>query len=124
MLDNVSPMITNEHIAAFQNDGVVCLKGLLNTQQLHLLEQGINENIANPSPRGKVASEDNDPGKFFEDFCNWQDNPYYRRFIFESGLGKVAGLLMQSQQVRLYHDHFLVKEPGTRQPTPWHQDQP
>jgi ectoine hydroxylase-related dioxygenase (phytanoyl-CoA dioxygenase family) len=31
---------------------------------------------------------------------------------------------MQSQSVRLYHDHLLVKEPGTRQPTPWHQDQP
>jgi ectoine hydroxylase-related dioxygenase (phytanoyl-CoA dioxygenase family) len=31
---------------------------------------------------------------------------------------------MESTQVRLYHDHLLVKEPGTRQPTPWHQDQP
>jgi ectoine hydroxylase-related dioxygenase (phytanoyl-CoA dioxygenase family) len=26
--------------------------------------------------------------------------------------------------VRLYHDHVLVKEPGTRTTTPWHQDQP
>jgi len=26
--------------------------------------------------------------------------------------------------VRLYHDHMLTKEPGTRQRTPWHQDQP
>jgi len=118
------PVITNQQIAAFQNEGVVCLKGLLNAQQLQLLEKGINENIANPSPRGKIASQTDDPGQFFEDFCNWQDNPHYRRFIFESGLGEVAGLLMQSQQVRLYHDHFLVKEPGTRQATPWHQDQP
>ena len=31
---------------------------------------------------------------------------------------------MGSQQVRLFHDHLLVKEPGTRQATPWHQDQP
>ena len=31
---------------------------------------------------------------------------------------------MGSQTVRLYHDHVLVKEPGTRQRTPWHQDQP
>jgi len=124
MLDNITSQITDEHISAFQTDGVICLKGLLTTQQLQLLEQGINENLANPSPRGKIASEKDDPGKFFEDFCNWQHNPYYRRFIFESGLGKVAGLLMQSHQVRLYHDHFLVKEPGTRQRTPWHQDQP
>ena len=31
---------------------------------------------------------------------------------------------MGSRQVRLFHDHVLVKEPGTRQRTPWHQDQP
>ena len=31
---------------------------------------------------------------------------------------------MGSQRVRLFHDHVLVKEPATRQPTPWHQDQP
>jgi len=31
---------------------------------------------------------------------------------------------MGSTSARLYHDHMLVKEPGTRQPTPWHQDQP
>jgi len=24
----------------------------------------------------------------------------------------------------MYHDHLLVKEPHTRQPTPWHHDQP
>ena len=31
---------------------------------------------------------------------------------------------MGASTVRLYHDHVLVKEPGTRQRTPWHQDQP
>jgi len=31
---------------------------------------------------------------------------------------------MRSAAARLYHDHMLTKEPGTRQPTPWHQDQP
>jgi ectoine hydroxylase-related dioxygenase (phytanoyl-CoA dioxygenase family) len=31
---------------------------------------------------------------------------------------------MGSSTARLYHDHMLTKEPGTRAPTPWHQDQP
>lgn len=31
---------------------------------------------------------------------------------------------MESTEARLYHDHTLVKEPGTSQETPWHQDQP
>ena len=31
---------------------------------------------------------------------------------------------MVTRSVRLFHDHVLVKEAGTRQRTPWHQDQP
>ena len=46
------------------------------------------------------------------------------RFIRESGVAEIAAGLMGSRTVRLYHDHVLVKEPGTRQRTPWHQDQP
>jgi ectoine hydroxylase-related dioxygenase (phytanoyl-CoA dioxygenase family) len=89
-----------------------------------LLQTGIEANLAAPSPRGLVASRPDDPGRFFEDFCNWQDIPQYKRFIFETPLAGLAQRLMKSHTVRLYHDHLLVKEPGTRQRTPWHQDQP
>ena len=44
--------------------------------------------------------------------------------IRESAAAAIAGRLMGASTVRLFHDHMLVKEPGTRQPTPWHQDQP
>jgi hypothetical protein len=39
------------------------------------------------------------------------------------GRGRPAAL-MTTPQVRSYHDHVLVKEAGTAQRTPWHQDQP
>ena len=77
------------------------------------------------SPRAKVASAaERSRASFVEDFCTWQDNPHYRRFIFDSPLAETAGRLMRSTTARLYHDHMLTKEPATRQPTPWHQDQP
>ena len=31
---------------------------------------------------------------------------------------------MTSQKVNLFHEHILVKEPGTLDRTPWHHDQP
>ena len=31
---------------------------------------------------------------------------------------------MKSKTVQVFHDHVLVKEPGTSKPTPWHQDSP
>ena len=40
------------------------------------------------------------------------------------GHSEIAAALMGTPQVRFYHDHVLVKEGGTRQRTPWHQDQP
>jgi len=116
--------VTQTDIDAFQRDGAVCLRQALNADQVALLRAGIDANLAQPSPRAKIASGADDPGQFIEDFCNWQHNEHYRRFIFESALGQSAGRLMGSRTVRLYHDHMLTKEPGTRQRTPWHQDQP
>ena len=120
----VRERITPDIVAAFQRDGAVCVRQLLTPAEVGLIRAGIDQNIARPSPRAKIASRSGDPGFFIEDFCNWQHIEPYRRAIFESALGMAAGQLMQSRRVRLYHDHMLTKEPGTRQRTPWHQDQP
>jgi len=116
--------VSDETVSAYQRDGAVCLRGLLSAPEVALLREGIDANLAAPSPRAIIASRPDDPGFFIEDFCNWQGNAAYRRFIFESPLAAAAARLMHSRSVRLYHDHMLTKEPGTRQPTPWHQDQP
>ena len=116
--------LSEQDVADFQRDGAVCIRQLLNPEEVALLRDGIDANLATPSPRAKVASRPDDPGRFFEDFCNWQDIPQFERLVRESPLAPAAQRLMQSPTVRLYHDHVLVKEPGTRQRTPWHQDQP
>jgi ectoine hydroxylase-related dioxygenase (phytanoyl-CoA dioxygenase family) len=111
-------------VEAFARDGAVCLRQVLSSSDVALLSAGIEVNLKHPSERAKIASRADDPGRFIEDFCSWQENERYRRFIFESPLAEIAGELMQSRSVRLYHDHMLTKEPGTRARTPWHQDQP
>ena len=111
-------------IADYRRDGAVCVRGAFSAEEIGLVEAGIERNLTDPSPRGLVASRADDAGRFFEDFCNWDRIPEYERFIRDSAAGAIAGALMGSGQVRLYHDHLLVKEAGTAQPTPWHQDQP
>ncbi len=111
-------------VEAYARDGAVCVRGLVSAEDLAVLAAGIDQNAAHPSPRAKVASSPDDPGWFFEDFCNWQDIDAYRHLIWQTRIAEVAAQLMQSQEVRLYHDHTLIKSAGTRQPTPWHQDQP
>jgi ectoine hydroxylase-related dioxygenase (phytanoyl-CoA dioxygenase family) len=104
--------------------GAVVLRGVLAPSEVAVLARGIEHNLANLSPLALLASQADDPGKFVEDFCTWQNNADYAAIMMQSALPRVAAQLMQSETVRIYHDHLLVKEPGTRQPTPWHQDQP
>lgn len=116
--------LSRAEIESFKKEGALCIRNVLKPEELALLEAGIEFNLKNLSPRAKIASQKDDPGCFIEDFCTWQTNPYYQRFIFETPLGAIAAKLMESKLSRLYHDHLLVKEPHTRQKTPWHQDQP
>ena len=123
-MKNLSSRLTHQHIEDYATMSAVCIRQLLNAKTIESLKQGIEYNLRSPSPRAKIASQADDPGFFIEDFCNWQTNSFYRELIFNSPLGAVAGALMKSSKVRLYHDHLLVKEARTRQHTPWHQDQP
>lgn len=122
--ERVASAVTPEIVETFQRDGAVCIRGLFSPEELEALKGGIDSNLAAPSERHKVASRPEDPGWFFEDFCNWQTNDAYKKFIAGSAAPTAAAALMRSNSVRLYHDHLLIKEPGTTQRTPWHQDQP
>jgi len=116
--------VSDSTVASYHHAGAVVLRGLLGQGEVEMLREAIEWNMANPGPLAGVASMDTDPGRFFEDFCNWSRVPGYKRLAVESALPSVAARLMRSSTVRLHHDHLLVKEAQTQQPTPWHQDQP
>jgi ectoine hydroxylase-related dioxygenase (phytanoyl-CoA dioxygenase family) len=117
-------VIDDAAVTEFRTKGATVVRGLFSPEQVALVERGIERNLADPGPLFKVASRDDDPGRFVEDFCNWRRIDEFREIAFTSRAADVAGALMGSREVRLFHDHVLVKEPGTSQPTPWHQDQP
>ncbi len=107
----------------YARDGAVCVRQAFTPEHVEWAREAIEANLADLSPRAKRASADYD-AEFVEDFCNWQRLPSMERFIRESPVASIAAELTASKRIRLYHDHVLVKEPGTRQRTPWHQDQP
>ena len=107
----------------YWRDGAVCVRNAFDASFVELAREAIDANLASLSPYAKRASVTGD-GAFIEDFCNWQRIEPLRRFIFESPAAAIAAELMGAATVRLYHDHVLVKEPGTSQRTPWHQDLP
>ena len=117
------PLVTQEHIDAFQRDGVVLIRGLF-ADHVDALRAGVDRNMADPGPYAAENLHNHEKGRFFNDYCNWQRISEFQDVIAGSPAAAVAADLMQSETVQLFHDHVLVKEPGTSKPTPWHSDGP
>ena len=115
--------VTQEQIDTFQSDGVVLIKGLF-ADHVETLRAGIERNMAEPGPFAAENLKAGEGGRFFDDYCNWTRIPEFEDVIRNSRAAEVADDLMRSDRVQVFHDHVLVKEPGTTKPTPWHQDGP
>ena len=115
--------MTEEEVAAFQRDGAVCLRGVFK-DWVETMTAGIERNLRERGPYAADNLLSDEPGRFFDDYCNWERIPEFRKVIFESPAAEIAATAMQSQKAQFFHDHVLVKEPGTQRPTPWHQDIP
>ena len=118
------PIIDAKIHQHYRADGVVCQRGIITPDWIARLRDGVAENLQAPGRFAKRYTPEGQPGLFFGDYCNWERIAAYRDFFFDSPLKHVAAELMASPKVNLYHEHVLVKEPGTREKTPWHHDQP
>ena len=110
-------------VEAYQARGVVVLRGAFR-DWVETLRSGVAAVMADPSPFERTVRPDDGSPPLFQDYCNWDRIEEFRRFVFESPAGAVAAALMRSTHARFFHEHILVKEPGTTVETPWHHDQP
>lgn len=107
----------------FKQNGAIVLRGVFN-DWIPNLKKGIDSLIENPSSRERSYKPDDGTAPFFQDLCNWKRIEEFENFITNSEMAKIASVLMESKYARFFHDHVLVKEPGSSIVTPWHQDQP
>ena len=115
--------VTDAMINAFQAEGAILIKGLL-ADRVEPLREAVAENMAAPSPFERSYKPADGSAMFFQDYCNWQRIGGFREAILGSRMAEAAAALMRSGTARVFHEHVLVKEPGTSMKTPWHQDQP
>ena len=117
------PLLTQDHIDAYQRDGAVLIRGLW-ADHVDTLRRGVAANMSTPGPYAAENLKPGEGGRFFDDYCNWDRIPEFEEVIRTSAAAEVAADLMGSDSTQMFHDHVLVKEPGTSKPTPWHQDSP
>lgn len=116
-------MVTEDQVADYERDGAVCLRGLF-SGWVDRIAEGIEHNMREPGLYAAENLNSGEPGRFFDDYCNWRRIPVLEDLIRHSPAVPAAAALMRSQSVQVFHDHVLVKEPGTTRQTPWHQDAP
>jgi ectoine hydroxylase-related dioxygenase (phytanoyl-CoA dioxygenase family) len=121
--NSMAELLDPETLAAFRRDGAACLRGAFR-DWVDVIAAGIERNLREPGPMASQSVRDGGPGSFFDDYCNWQRIPEFTRMVRESPAARLAAYYMGSQSAQFFHDHVLVKEPGTPKPTPWHQDAP
>ena|SRR5579864_2714893 len=81
-----------EAAEAFARDGVVCLRSVLDRDQVAVAAEAIDAVLARPGPLAQVASAADDPGAFTEDFCRWRADT------------NRTGASLESQRLRLRRD--------------------
>ena len=115
--------IETKNIDEFSNLGVTVLRKTISDYWLKKIKIGVEKNFKNPSIYKCVYEKNNEKELFYDDYCNWKRITEYKEFFFNSGIAKIIAQLIQSKKINIFHEHVLIKEPGSLKKTPWHQDQ-
>jgi ectoine hydroxylase-related dioxygenase (phytanoyl-CoA dioxygenase family) len=116
--------VTDTDVAAYERDGVVCLRGAFDAVWVGILCEAVERDLLEPGPHATNFAEGSTAGKFFGDMFMWRRDNDFRLAALASPAGEIAAAMMRSENVDFFYDQLFVKEPGTAHPTPWHQDQP
>ncbi len=122
-MTNIDNFVTAKAIDQFAEDGVCCIRGVF-AEWVEKIAAGIETNMREPGPSAAESVTENETGSFFDDYCNWPHIAEFADVVRNSPAAEIAAKVMRSDTAQFFHDHVLVKEPGTSKPTPWHQDIP
>ena len=122
--------VTPAGVEFYQEHGYIQFTEFFNTDEIATLRNAIDHAIADNRERivgaegGGRGSEDYE--RVFNQMVNlWTDYPEVKTFSFHEKLAESARRLSQSESVRIYHDHAMIKPGGQdSKETNWHQDQP
>jgi ectoine hydroxylase-related dioxygenase (phytanoyl-CoA dioxygenase family) len=115
--------ISDDEKRTYEEDGIVCLRGLFSSDWVEELRDAAEISMQNPGElHAELAKQRHETGRFFHDTFIWQRNEVCRRFVFESPAAEIAAKMMRSAKINIFFDQWLIKEPGTTTKTPWHHD--
>jgi ectoine hydroxylase-related dioxygenase (phytanoyl-CoA dioxygenase family) len=116
------PAVRDPLVQSLRRDGAAVARGVVPAFWIERMREAIEVELSGGSPT--AAEYGRAAGRFYGDFFLWLRNDDFRAFALESTLPELAARLMSSHRVNLFYDQLFVKEPGSIERTPWHQDLP
>jgi ectoine hydroxylase-related dioxygenase (phytanoyl-CoA dioxygenase family) len=116
--------LTADEISDFRRNGVACLRGAVDRAWLPRLTQAADQNLANPGRWAFDLKSKESKGRFYNDRMLFRSIPFFREYVFESGVAGLAAQAMAASEIRIFFDQLFVKEPETPEAFLWHQDLP
>ena len=107
----------------YKNYGAIVIKNVFKPW-IKSLQKGFDKVLTNPGSHARENVKTKGEGRFFEDYCNWERIPEFKKCIKESPAAQIVAEATGSKSIQLFHEHIFVKDPGTSKETPWHQDMP
>ena len=112
--------ITQDDIDAYRQDGVVCIRNVIDQEWIDRMLAAIDRVLDDPEHYGLAGPSH---GKMTSIAYLWRNSEDFRDFATKSPVGEVVGRLTGAKIVRLYHDHLFIKPPLSPSIMRWHADE-
>jgi ectoine hydroxylase-related dioxygenase (phytanoyl-CoA dioxygenase family) len=129
MTDSLAPDLTGfktlstEEIDSFRKNGHILIPDILDETEVAYYRDVINRAALKFNTEKRKLEDRDTYGKAFLQIMNlWEVDQDVKNYTLAKRFGKIAADLLGVENVRVYHDQALYKEPGGGF-TPWHQDQ-
>jgi ectoine hydroxylase-related dioxygenase (phytanoyl-CoA dioxygenase family) len=116
--------LTVEEMSDYRQGGATVVRGILSIEWIARMGRAVDRILASPGSAGVEYTPKEKSGRYYGDFFVWLRDPDFKALMMDSPLPELAAQLMGSKRVSFFYDQLLVKEPGTAEPTPLHQDIP
>ena len=117
-------MFTANDSQNFAKDGAIVLRSVISPVWLKRIAEAIDRDISEPAPYCHSYAAAGGSGKFHGNLRVWETDSDLREFCLYSNLPGLAAKILGSRQINLFYDQLFVKDSGTPNPTPWHNDLP
>ena len=95
--------LTKEQKISYKNLGAIVIKNVFKPW-ISTLQKGFDKVLANPGPYARENVKTKEQGRFFEDYCNWQRIPEFKKCAEESPAAQIMAEATGSRSIQLFHE--------------------